>query len=85
MFYQLGWKLITDLIVLITQYYVVKFTKNRAIQVKMTKNRAMGMILDPIKNRANSKSVLWEAVLQEALLQSPVAKEVEQLINVYKF
>ena len=34
----------------------------------MTKNRAMGMILDPIKNRANSKSVLWEAVLWEALL-----------------
>ena len=29
----------------------------------MTKNRAMGMLLDPIKNRANSKSVLWEALL----------------------
>ena len=37
--------------------------KNRAIEVKITKNRAIWVILEPIKNRAISRSVLYEAVL----------------------
>ena len=34
--------------------------------VKMTKNSAMGGLLEPIKNSAIRKSVLHETVLQEA-------------------
>ena len=36
--------------------------------VKMTKNSAMGGLLEPIKNIAIWKSVLIEAVLREAYL-----------------
>ena len=36
--------------------------------VKMTKNSAMGGLLEPIKNSAIWKSVLREAVLREALV-----------------
>ena len=36
--------------------------------VKMTKNSAMGGLLEPIKNSAILKSVLYEAVLCEAYL-----------------
>ena len=43
--------------------------------VKMTKNSAMGGLLEPIKNSAIWKSVLREAVLREAVLREAVLRQ----------
>ena len=45
--------------------------------VKMTKNSAMGGLLEPIKNSAIWKSVLLEAVLRQAYVYVPLN------INIY--
>ena len=42
--------------------------KNRASQVELLKKRASQVFLDPIQNRALSRSVQLEAVYLEALL-----------------
>ena len=45
-----------------------KIVQNRAAKVKMVKKRASQNFLDPIQNRALSRSVQLEAVYLEALL-----------------
>ena len=47
-------------------YYIVKQCYSRLAMVKMTKNSAIGGLLEPIKNSAIWKSVLREAMLREA-------------------
>ena len=56
--------------------------------VKMTKNSAMGGLLEPIKNSAIWKSVLREAVLRKAwvyLFLSCAAEALAQSSGSYRF
>ena len=52
-----------------------KFVQNRAAKGKMVKKRASQKFLDPIQNRALSRSVQLEAVYLEALLYTQDLKK----------
>ena len=50
--------------------------------VKMSKNSAMGRLLQPIKNSAIWKSVLCEAVLYEAEVYVYLLIRIDMFLNI---